>query len=177
MYNELADDKTSLNDCDCNCGTHRHHQLFSCYTLCIFHLAHLQHHAKNHHISSASLNSIHCFKKGSYDPDCQAEFDDIYCVGIVDEGGAPLPIARARNLECKVTSGGAVCEAKETLVKAMDGPPPPSCPQLPDTSPQSLNRGSWNNPPYAWTCEPERYYQIDCPFVIEVVCDCGCGRM
>ena len=122
-----------------------------------------------------SLNDCDC-NCGGVDPDCQAKFNDIYCVGIVDEvSGAPLPIPRSSNLECLVTSAGTACAGKEDEVKAMEGPEPVVCPQLPATSPRKLNRGSWNKPPYGWTCEPERYYQLDCPYNATIVCDCGCG--
>ena len=122
-----------------------------------------------------SLNDCDC-NCGGMDPDCQATYDNIYCVGIVDEeSGAPLPIPRERSLECRTYTGGAECQGKADEAKSVDGPAGPSCPQLPDTSPRLLNRGAWNKPPYGWTCEPERYYELDCPFVVQVVCDCGCG--
>ena len=87
---------------------------------------------------------------------------------------SPLGIPRSQGAVCHVEAGGhATCgvreESKEVVVASV------SCPQLPPTSPSQLARGTWSKPPVGWTCPPELYYQLDCPFVINVTCDCGCG--
>lgn len=132
VYNEMADNLTSLNDCDCNCG-------------------------------------------GS-DPDCVKEYNDLYCKGIIDDATfAPIPIPRAQGGVCEVNSNGARCVASEEKKRsASGGSGGVECPQFAATSPVALAKGAeWSIPPLGWTCLPELYYQLDCPFVVNVTCDCG----
>ena len=66
-----------------------------------------------------------------------------------------------------------MCAAKEAIRKDIAPKDVVVCPQLPSTSPRQLNRGAWAKPPMGWTCAPELYYQLDCPVIIDVTCDCG----
>jgi hypothetical protein len=101
VYSELADNKTSLNDCDCNCG--------------------------------------------GMDPDCFGDFNDIYCTGVFNEAGAPLPFLRSSGIRCSAGPKGVGCVSsaarQENTVEL-------NCPQLPALSPRALAAGrGWNEPP------------------------------
>lgn len=67
VYNELADNGTSLNDCDCSCG---------------------------------------------WDPDCANDFDDIYCEGVVDVDGIPIPMPRALAVSCALKERATYCASE-----------------------------------------------------------------
>jgi hypothetical protein len=109
---------------------------------------------------------------GGVDPDCQKPFENIYCAGVYDDAGAPVPIPRSAGVVCDANQQEIGCKAdrpafsNRTLV----------CPQLPELAPLALSRGrSWNRPPLGWVCPPELYFELDGVRPEAARCDCGCG--
>jgi hypothetical protein len=97
------------------------------------------------------------------DPDCFLSFNDIYCSDRLDEAGDPDAIPRQEGVTCEPTSDGVSC--KDNI-----------CPQLPIMAPKQLARNlRFGNPPRAWTCAPELWYQLDGDDPGSADCDCGCG--
>jgi hypothetical protein len=182
VYNELVDNQTSLNDCDCNCGGNvalcacdsagsvcerRIIRSSVCLWFSLF--------AERALFASCVQCCPPCLLLAGFDPDCLKEFEDIYCDGLFDEGGSPLPLPRERGVECIFESSTAVCRSidlednagNETVL---------DCPQLPQLSPSTLAHGrSWNNPPLEWKCDTTLYYQLDGLVPEDAVCNCECG--
>ena len=53
---------------------------------------------------------------------------------------------------------------------------PPVCPQLPSVAPSSLANGAINGtPPSGWSCDADKYYELDGVNPANANCDCDCG--
>ena len=132
-----------------------------------------------------SLNDCDC-NCGDMDPDCMANYNNIYCSESVDKDGNPIQIPWGQDVSCKSDRGKVVCDG----IKAIDDNSTATavvvaavvldCPQLPQTSPAQLSfnsktgaQYSSENPPPGWTCSPEKYYELAAGRT--PVCDCECG--
>jgi hypothetical protein len=148
VFNELSDDLTSLNDCDCNCG------------------------GLDADCARSTFNDIYCSDQldesgapiaipygTGYSCSLNPRTGSAFCIHEDDEVDRNAVVFGSNS-----SSNGA---GSDVLV----------CPQLPSLAPHEIANGySWSEPPEEWICLPEKFWELQNYALKDgATCDCGCG--